>query len=353
MVTHRIRIKDIALQAGVSTGTVDRVLHNRGEVSQATRDKILSLIQESDYTPNLAAKSLANRNPYRIAVLIPEGDVTNPYWKMPLRGIRRAAREIRDYNTGIEIYRFDMDSRSSFQTRLTEVLKSNPAGVVLAPVFQDQAAEFLKQLNDKGIPCVLIDSRLRKSNYLSAFGQDALKSGFLAARLMCFGIRPGSSILLLKLARPDGIIHHLSRRAKGFSGYIGKCTPSKDISIRTLTIDLTAPGEPAASLDKAMAEQPDIAGIFVTSSRASVVAEYMESRNKSEIILIGYDLTEANRKYLKNGTIDFLISQKPDDQGYNSIMTLCRYLVFKLLPVRIQYSPIDIITKENIDFYQT
>jgi LacI family transcriptional regulator len=352
-VTNRIRIKDIALQAGVSAGTVDRVLHNRGEVSQATRDKILSLIQESDYTPNLAAKSLANRNPYRIAALIPEGNSLNPYWKMPIKGIRRAAREILDYNTGVEIYRFDMDSQSSFQSRLREVLESNPDGVVLAPVFQDRAAEFLKELNDKGIPCVLIDSRLRKGNFLSAFGQDTFKSGFLAARLMCFGIRPGSSILLLKLARPDGIIHHLSRRAKGFTGYFGRSERGKDISIRTLTIDLTAPGEPEDSLNRAMAEQPDLAGIFVTSSRASVVAEYLESRNKEGIILIGYDLTEANRNYLKKGTIDFLISQKPEDQGYNSIMTLCRNLVFKLLPAKIQYSPIDIITKENIDFYQT
>jgi LacI family transcriptional regulator len=246
-----------------------------------------------------------------------------------------------------------MDSQASFQIRIREVIESNPNGVVLAPVFQDLSGEFLKQLNDRGIPCVLIDSRLRKGSFLSAFGQNTLKSGYLAARLMCFGLQPGSAILLLKLAKPDGIIHHLSRRAKGFTDYIGQCIQRQGLSIRSLTIDLTASGEPAVSLDRAMAEQPDIGGIFVTSSRASLVAEYLESCDKNRIILVGYDLTVANRKYLKKGTIDFLISQKPEDQGYHSIMTLCRYLVFKLLPAKVQYSPIDIITKENIDFYQT
>ena len=55
-----IRIKDIALRAGVSIGTVDRVLHKRGEVSEETQQKIQQIIDELDYRPNLLASSLAS-----------------------------------------------------------------------------------------------------------------------------------------------------------------------------------------------------------------------------------------------------------------------------------------------------
>ena len=57
----KIRIKDIAALAGVSTGTVDRVLHNRGEVSQKSREKIEKILTELNYQPNIYATALASK----------------------------------------------------------------------------------------------------------------------------------------------------------------------------------------------------------------------------------------------------------------------------------------------------
>ena len=59
--TKNIRILDIAKKAGVSIGTVDRVLHQRGEVSEETREKILKIIREFDYRPNILASTLASK----------------------------------------------------------------------------------------------------------------------------------------------------------------------------------------------------------------------------------------------------------------------------------------------------
>jgi LacI family transcriptional regulator len=67
--------------------------------------------------------------------------------------------------------------------------------------------------------------------------------------------------------------------------------------------------------------------------------------------MIGYDLLENNIQYLKKGTIDFLISQKPASQGYKGVMNLFNTLVLKQpLPPKTPM-PIDLITKENVDFY--
>ncbi|MBP6356108.1 MAG: LacI family DNA-binding transcriptional regulator, partial [Paludibacter sp.] len=49
----KIRIKDIATMAGVSEGTVDRVLHERGEVSEKSREAVQKVLDEINYSPNL------------------------------------------------------------------------------------------------------------------------------------------------------------------------------------------------------------------------------------------------------------------------------------------------------------
>ena len=68
----KITINDVALAAGVSKGTVDRVLHNRGEVSRKSREKVMRVIEELGYKPNLYASVLASRRLQKIVCIIPE-----------------------------------------------------------------------------------------------------------------------------------------------------------------------------------------------------------------------------------------------------------------------------------------
>lgn len=64
-------IKELAAKCGVSIGTVDRVLHNRGRVSAKTRELVLSTAEEMQYIPNRAAQSLAARKKSFISDLSP------------------------------------------------------------------------------------------------------------------------------------------------------------------------------------------------------------------------------------------------------------------------------------------
>ena len=68
---ERIRIKDIARLAGVSVGTVDRVLHSRSGVSAASREKVEEILQQLNYQPNMYASALASNKKYRFACLFP------------------------------------------------------------------------------------------------------------------------------------------------------------------------------------------------------------------------------------------------------------------------------------------
>jgi LacI family transcriptional regulator len=62
-------IRDVAARAGVSPMTVSRVINNEGNVRQETRDAVHAAIAELNYSPSIAARSLAGSEPYRIGLL--------------------------------------------------------------------------------------------------------------------------------------------------------------------------------------------------------------------------------------------------------------------------------------------
>lgn len=107
------RIKDIAELSGVSTGTVDRILHERGKVSEDARKKVEKILKEIDYQPNLIARSLALKKKYHFIALIPsflEGE----YWAKLSQGIEKAERELFSYNIDVEQIYFDQYDSNSF-----------------------------------------------------------------------------------------------------------------------------------------------------------------------------------------------------------------------------------------------
>ena len=67
----KVRIKDIAERAGVSVGTVDRVIHGRTNVSKASLLKVQKVLDEINYVPNHYASALASNKTYNFAAILP------------------------------------------------------------------------------------------------------------------------------------------------------------------------------------------------------------------------------------------------------------------------------------------
>jgi len=90
-----VTIKDVAKLAGVNPSTVSRVIANNPLISQKTREKVLKVMTELDYHPNLVARNLVSRITQTIGVLMPqsaENLFLNPFFPEVLRGISTAAR---------------------------------------------------------------------------------------------------------------------------------------------------------------------------------------------------------------------------------------------------------------------
>jgi LacI family transcriptional regulator len=122
--------------------------------------------------------------------------------------------------------------------------------------------------------------------------------------------------------------------------------------ITSCEIDLSNEKLIDENLHKALKDAETLKGIFVTSSKVYKVAGFLERHNIRDILLVGYDLIDENIKFLEKGIISFLIGQKPEEQGYNSIMTMFYFLMQNRTANKVNYSPIDIILKENIDYYK-
>ncbi|MDO9255635.1 MAG: LacI family DNA-binding transcriptional regulator [Bacteroidales bacterium] len=347
----KIGIKDIAKQANVSIGTVDRVLHNRSEVSNTTREQVLKIINELGYTPNLLAKSLASKIKYTIAVLIPD-PTNNTYWEKPLEGIKAAAREIKKFNFEIQIATFDYSNENSFIEKANEILESNPNGFIFAPVFFESSLKVIEKCDQMELPYVFFDVFIENCKNLAYFGQNSVQSGYLAASLMSYSIDKGTNhIYIVKPHNPSAPVYHLSLRENGFISYFSQGTTNQ-ATIHTMDVDVSSPSILVESLDAIFSSDQKPRGIFVANSRVHLVAQYFEKNKIGNVVLIGYDLLHENIEYLEKGIIQFLICQKPEEQGYKSVFSLYNHLFLKKPVDKVNYSPIDIIMKENIEYYK-
>lgn len=346
----KITIKDIARLAEISPGTVDRVIHNRGEVSEKTREKVEKIIQELNYQPDILARTLASKKKILFAVLMPVSVNENDFWSSPSIGIDKAIIEVNPFGVVVRRYLFDQFDVSSFQAKSEKLLADRPDAILFAPVFPEESISFIKRCEVDEIPLMLFNSNLDEAGDMYYIGQNALQSGYLAAKLLHYGMKEEGGVLIINIAGRKDNHNHILRRERGFRKYFAE---HPEVQVHIHTIDCMM--EQAECLNKMLLpafERYRINSIFVTNSRVYLVAKFLEKLGHQDIHLLGYDLLSQNVDALKTGNIDFLISQKPEEQGYKGIMTLFNKLILKREVEKKQYIPIDIITHENIDYYE-
>lgn len=333
--------------AKVSIATVDRVIHNRSGVAEKTKERINAIIKEYNYRPNILARRLATRKTVRFASFIPRATAETNFWEAPLEGILDASKILAQYGIKLDKYFFDESDRQSFISTAELILKKGYDGILLAPSFVVESAAFTESLDQLNIPYVFINSDIPDKQSLSYIGPDLFQSGYLAAHLISFLVRVKDEILLLNISR-ERINHHVLRKEEGFRKYLedhGIANPITKFDIHQTEYESVKSKLQTCDFTKYKV-------IFVTNSRVSSVARYLEEIDQADIIVIGYDFLEQNVNYLKRNTINFLICQKPQEQAYKGMMALYNHLVYYVIPEKIQFMPIDIITRENYMFYK-
>lgn len=339
-------IKDIAELAGVSKGTVDRVLHNRGKVSQKALDAINNILKEIDYQPNLIARNLKNNKIYHICVLVPDPN-KDAYWKPCIEGIHQAQLEFKSLGIFIETFYFIPNSTESFLEINNDILKQSPDAVLLTSLFQKETLKVIKKYDASGILVSTFNDQINSSEGISFVGQDLFRSGSVAAHLMHMITRKKTEFAIIHIDETFNNSIHLQDKEKGFRNYFDIRT-KQETKIYTLNVKQeNLNKEIAVFLDV----HPDIKGLFVTTSKVFKVAQTIQNSETNDLKIIGYDLLDENIKYLNEGKIDFLIHQNPKQQTLIGITHLTEHFLFnKVIPIQ-KFLPIDIITSENVSSY--
>ncbi len=347
---HKIRIKDIALLAGVSEGTVDRVLHNRGDVSVKSREAVTKVLEEMNYSPNLFARSLASKKNFRFVCLIPSYQ-PGEYWESVDKGFNQAAQEFLHHNIIIEKKFFNQFDNQSFVTVTEEVLQDLPDAVILSPIFRNESIWFIEKLQETETPFSFIDSLIEDMTYNTYYGQNSFQSGYIAAKMLLSSMSEGSQIVIIRTKRKGSVSNQTLSRNKGFFQFVDDNKLQDKVQIISVEFSSNDEAGNLEILRGIFENNQNIKALITFNSKVYRLAAHLDTLGKMNLRLIGYDLLDENVKYLKMGTINLLFAQRPDKQAYLSVRDMCRKLIFRQEINRINYVPIDILMKENIEDY--
>lgn len=343
------RIKDIAEMSGVSTGTVDRILHNRGKVSEEARLKVEKVLKEIDYHPNLIARSLALKKQYHFYTLIPSYE-SGEYWETFSQGIIKAEQELFSYNVNVTPLLFNQYDRNSFDLLAKQLHETDCQGVIIATLFKESVLELTGRLDEKEIPYVLVDAYIEGTNCIAYYGTNSYDSGYIAGRLLFEQINPQQDIAVFRFLRKgDQYSTQVQVRESGFRAYLND--RQFDGRIHPVRIHADNQEENFKILDEFFSNNPNVNAGIIFNSRAHQLGNYFSRHPELSFKLMGYDVIEENIKYLHTGHITHLIAQRPEVQGFNCIKALFRHLVLQEQVDQINYMPIDILMKENIRYY--
>lgn len=170
----KVSIYDVAKKAGVSVVTVSRVINNAPTVRQSSREKVMKAIEELNYQPSAAARSLAKGKTNVIGLIIP--NLTDTFFMEVVAQVDNEL-EKRGYFLALSVidkYDDDHKSRCNFffqQERVDGIL-------VMTPQFED---EYVQELKSKNIPFVLLDNQHYPFKEASIV-VDNFKGGYEVAR---------------------------------------------------------------------------------------------------------------------------------------------------------------------------
>lgn len=349
----KVRIVDIARIAGVSTGTVDRVIHNRGRIAADKKERIERIISQLNYKPNLAAKLLATARTFTIGVVAPKY-IGESYWKQVSEGCERVLMEIGQDNIKIVFLRFDQYDRKSFDSATINVDWSQYDGVVIATLFEEQVRRLSEQLDAINKPYVYIDSQIEGENDLAYFGVNAYDSGYIAGKMLCREISTEEPIVITHIRfRRNEISTQMRKRESGFLKYLADIGRSNMVEYIEHNPDDVA--ATIAHLKDIAQKSSGSIGIIVLNSRVYEFVDFLEKHVgaplRKRMVIVGFEAIKPNIDAMNRGLVQMLISQRAELQGYNAVKALSNLFLLGTQPNRVNYTPIDILIPENIQYY--
>lgn len=313
----KVTIKSIAQEAGVSIGTVDRVLHNRGGVNKETQERILQIAEQLDYRPNSISKALALfRNRRTIAVLVNSPDY-NYFASEVYRGIKTAADEISDFGIDVAYYFMHSTREAEQLEHLEEIKQSNISGLILKPVNYPSVQQQIDEITQLGIPVVTCTSDINNSKRTAFVGHDHRREGRMLARLLSMTLKPEAHVAILVGA--INVLGH-KRKIEGFRECLAQYRPDiKLLGVFESNNEL----DTVRTMLNAFAKEYSLDAICLQAMDRKGIESIVElfPREKRPVVCTFGSHAEIAELFAR-GNIDFAIQEEPFEQGYRATKIL-------------------------------
>lgn len=348
---RKATINMVAERAGVSRGTVDRVLNQRPHVKPDIYERVLRAMRELRYIPprEEQAKALGLILPpdmpkCTLGILLPNEE---GYFRRELmHGIASASNLLSDYGVEILVDKCETDLPDETVERLICFQERNVNGIALCAKDHYSVVDCINDLSDHGIPIVTFSSDLTNSRRICFVGQKLVNGGRVAGELMSKYLNPDDT-LLIAIGNPEFSAHRLRLQGfceriyeKGFSG--GKLEIIETYNDYSLTYQ---------KIRDVLERKVDVKGIYMANHSVTGCIDAIRDMGlQGKIHIISHDLTDSTKRLLKTGEVDFAIAQNIRHQSYRALIILQEYIQKNIKPSQEkECPPIEIVCSENIE----
>jgi LacI family transcriptional regulator len=300
------RMADIARRAGVSSATVDRVLHHRDGVRAATRDRVLKVAVELGYVPEAALEIIRAPRPARLMLVLPPG--SNQYYALLGRTAGELAAELAErFNATVRTVFIDGFKPDLLARELSLLGKGND-GIAFMAIEHPAVREAVSELAERGVPAVTIISDLAGSRRAGYLGLENRSAGRTAAALIARFVAQRPAKVAMIAGSRSYRAHE--EREMGFLHYFEETAP--DITVVELREGLDDESRNYRHARTLLAQHRDLVAIYNIGGAPEGVARGLkEAGRERKVVFVGHGLTPGTRNLLLDGTLDAVLTQDP------------------------------------------
>jgi LacI family transcriptional regulator len=338
----RATIEDVAMEAGVSVATVDRVLNGRAAVRPQTIERVETAIRRLNYQPDRLAARLARAREYRFCFVLPEG--TNAFMAALADAVRIEARRMVQEKVIIDLRHTDVFSAETLTGTLDQI-GSIYDGVAVVALDHPKVREAINALTERGVAVVTLVSDVPNSKRLHYVGIDNSSAGRTAATLMGrYLAGRGGKVGLI--AGSLSLRDHVERQF-GFEQVMLHDYPNLALlPVREGRDDIARVQLLAAQL---LAENEDLIGLYNVGAGAPGIVRALEDAGRAhKVVFITHELTDDTRHALIDGAIDIVINQDAGHEVRSAIRVLTSKADRAPLVDSMERIRIDIYLRDNI-----
>ncbi|KPF62821.1 LacI family transcriptional regulator [Bosea sp. AAP35] len=336
-----LRIDDVALRAGVSSATVDRVLNGRPGVRAVTVQRVLRAAGEIGYVIDGAQPASALK-PLRLAFLLPAGG--NRFLGMLGRVIGGAQAQLASFNM-----RARVDTIESFKPELlAQHLKKigrEVDGVAFMALEHPTVREAVSWLAGHGVPTVTLISDIANTQRVAYVGLDNRSAGRTAGYLLARFIGPRPA----KVAMIAGSLSYRAHeeREMGFLHLFQDLYPA--IQVVGLREGHDEEARNYRQTKTLLAQHPDLAGIYNIGGGSEGIARALkEAARQHSVVFVGHGLTPDTRALLIEGAMDAVITQNPQAAMMDCVSIFANLRAGRPATQGVEPPRTEIVLRENL-----